>query len=56
MNMSLKQCSSWGQLKAVERASERVSSWPEWKRTAITYRVPTSKEQSAPQAEAVQKK
>jgi hypothetical protein len=45
MNMSLKERSSWGQLKAVERASERVNSWPEWKRTAINYRVQSSKEQ-----------
>ena len=27
-----------GQIEAVERASQRVGSWPQWKRSAISYR------------------
>ena len=29
---------SRGQIEAVERASQRVGSWPQWKRSAISYR------------------
>jgi hypothetical protein len=47
MESNLKVSSSWSQLKAVERASERVRSWPEWKRTAVSYRMQNTTVQSA---------
>lgn len=44
MDIRLKEHSSWSQLKAVERAHERVKSWPEWKRAAVNYREQPSKD------------
>lgn len=38
MEMMLKVQSSWSQMQNLERAIQRVSSWPEWKRTAFNYR------------------
>jgi len=35
----LKDHSSLSQMRTVQRASERVSSWPEWKRSTILYRL-----------------
>lgn len=34
---------SRSQMQNLERAIETVSSWPEWKRTAISYRTEESK-------------
>jgi hypothetical protein len=39
MEVTLKSQSSWSQMQNLERAIERVSSWPEWKRTAFSYRM-----------------
>lgn len=36
--ISLKDHSSFSQVRTVQRASERVSSWPQWKRSTILYR------------------
>lgn len=47
MENCLKAHSSWNQMKAVERASERVHSWPEWKRSVVTYRRQDSQGQSS---------
>jgi len=47
MENNLKAHSSWSQMRAVEQASERVQSWPEWKRTALTYRQ-SPREQTIP--------
>lgn len=38
MQKNLKERSSWGQLQAMDRAAQRVSTWPAWKRTAVQYR------------------
>ena len=42
----LKDHSSLSQMRTVQRASERVSSWPEWKRSTILYRDAGSSEHS----------
>lgn len=36
MVSNLKDHTAWGMIQAMERASERVSSWPEWKRTGFS--------------------
>lgn len=38
MVRALKIESSWDQMRNLDRAAERVNSWPEWKRTAFSYR------------------
>jgi len=38
MQKKLKERSSWGQLQAMDRAAQRVSTWPAWKRAAVQYR------------------
>ena len=49
MVVTLKSQSSWSQMQNLERAIERVNSWPEWKRTAFSYRnAESSKEATAP--------
>lgn len=42
----MKDHSSLSQMRTVQRASERVSSWPEWKRSTILYRDAGSSEHS----------
>lgn len=36
----LKDHTAWNHLRATERASQRVSSWPVWKRDATLFREP----------------
>jgi hypothetical protein len=38
MQAESREIRSRGQIEAVERASQRVGSWPQWKRSAISYR------------------
>jgi hypothetical protein len=54
MARALKQQSSWSQMKNLERAVERVSSWPEWKRTAFNYRSDERQGESAPESAEAQ--
>lgn len=42
MVTKLKDHTAWSMIEAMERASVRVDSWPEWKKTAFV----TTKEQS----------
>jgi hypothetical protein len=46
MEVSLKSQSSRSQMQNLERATERVRSWPEWKRSAFSYRIEESSEQA----------
>jgi len=34
----LKSRTAWSHLRTLKQASEVVSSWPEWKRTAVVFR------------------
>ena len=38
MEPEAKEHCSQSQIEAVERASRRVGAWPEWKRSAVSYR------------------
>ena len=42
--VALKDHSSLSQMRTLQRASERVSSWPQWKRNATLYRSAGSNE------------
>ena len=44
---NLKTHSSWSHLRTVDRASQRVSSWPQWKKSSSIYRNPDSPEQTS---------
>jgi hypothetical protein len=44
MVSKLKDHTSWGMIQAMERASERVDSWPEWKKAAFSLRHQESEE------------
>ena len=44
MVSNLKDHTSWGMIRSMERASERVNSWPEWKKVAFTLSRPKSNE------------
>jgi hypothetical protein len=46
--IALKNHSSLSQMRALERASERVNSWPEWKRSATLYRSAASNARDEP--------
>jgi hypothetical protein len=46
MEVSLKSQSSRSQMQNLERATERVRSWPEWKRSAFSYRIEESSEKA----------
>ena len=54
MEVTLKSQSSWSQMQNLERAIERVSSWPEWKRTAFNYRIEESSEEAIMPATDIQ--
>ena len=42
--IALKNHSSLSQMRTVQRASDRVSSWPQWKRSKVLYRSAGSSE------------
>jgi hypothetical protein len=55
MVSNLKDHSSWSMIQAAERASERVNSWPEWKRNGFNFRrQDSSQQQTSSEAKAEQ--